>query len=181
MKKDELIELLQRQVDFLQGKLDEALFSIKSLTLINEKQTATIEELRKQIASLEDVIRGKDVEVAKEKAAVQAVQRLQGLTSERQGKPKAESAEAEKPESEKKRTNNGAKRKTHPECEIETIEVEPDNPAFKKEAATFIGTCDVVRYTMIPMRFVKTVLTSSLKKHIFYNLLINNILYLCVT
>lgn len=157
MKKDELIELLQRQVDFLQGKLDEALFSIKSLTLINEKQTATIEELRKQIASLEDVIKGKDVEVAKEKAAVQAVQRLQGSTSERQGKPKAESAEAEKPESEKKRTNNGAKRKTHPECEIETIEVEPDDPVFKKEAATFIGTCDVVRYTMIPMRFVKTV------------------------
>lgn len=27
----------------------------------------------------------------------------------------------------------------------------------------------------------KYVLTSSLKKHIFYNLLINNILYLCVT
>ena len=26
-----------------------------------------------------------------------------------------------------------------------------------------------------------TVLTSSLKKHAFYNLLINNILYLCVT
>ena len=77
MKKDELIELLQRQVDFLQGKLDEALSSIKSLTLINEKRTATIEELRKQIASLEDVIKSKDVEVAKEKAAVQAVQRRQ--------------------------------------------------------------------------------------------------------
>ena len=77
MKKDELIELLQRQVDFLQGKLNEALSSIKSLTLINEKRTATIEELRKQIASLEDVIKSKDVEVAKEKAAVQAVQRRQ--------------------------------------------------------------------------------------------------------
>ena len=77
MKKDELIELLQRQVDFLHGKLNEALSSIKSLTLINEKRTATIEELRKQIASLEDVIKSKDVEVAKEKSAVQAVQRRQ--------------------------------------------------------------------------------------------------------
>ena len=77
MKKDELIELLQRQVAFLHGKLNEALSSIKSLTLINEKRTATIEELRKQIASLEDVIKSKDVEVAKEKAAVQAVQRRQ--------------------------------------------------------------------------------------------------------
>ena len=28
---------------------------------------------------------------------------------------------------------------------------------------------------------METILTSSLKKHTFYNLLINNILYLCVT
>ena len=28
---------------------------------------------------------------------------------------------------------------------------------------------------------IKNLLTSSLKKHTFYNLLINNILYLCVT
>ncbi len=46
MKKDELIELLQRQIDFLQGKLEEALTSVRSLT-------ATVDEQRKQIASLE--------------------------------------------------------------------------------------------------------------------------------
>ena len=47
MNKNELIEFLQRQVGFLQGKLDEALASVSSLTLANEKLTATVDELRK--------------------------------------------------------------------------------------------------------------------------------------
>ena len=59
MKKNELIEFLQRQIEYLQGRLDEALASVNSLTLANEKLTATVDELRKQIASLEDVIKGK--------------------------------------------------------------------------------------------------------------------------
>ena len=58
---------------------------------------------------------------------------------------------------EKKHTNNGAKKKTHPECEIETIEVEPDSPEFNPELAKYMCTCDVVRYSMIPMRFIKTI------------------------
>ena len=33
MKKNELIEFLQRQIEFLQGRLDEALASVNSLTL----------------------------------------------------------------------------------------------------------------------------------------------------
>ena len=69
MNKNELIEFLQRQVGFLQGKLDEALASIHSLTLANEKLTATVDELRTQIASLKDVIKGKGAELSKEKAA----------------------------------------------------------------------------------------------------------------
>ena len=53
MKKNELIEFLQRQNEFLQGRLDEALASVNSLTLANEKLVATVDELRRQIASLE--------------------------------------------------------------------------------------------------------------------------------
>ena len=87
MKKKELIEFLQRQIEYLQRQLDEALASVSSLTLANEKLTATVDELRKQIASLEDVIKGKGAELSKEKAARQAVQRLQGSPSERQEKP----------------------------------------------------------------------------------------------
>ena len=65
MKKVEMIELLQRQIEFLQRRLDEALATINSLTLANEKLTATVDELRKQIASLEDVLRGKGAELSK--------------------------------------------------------------------------------------------------------------------
>ena len=61
MKKNELIEFLQRQIEFLQGRLDEALTSVNSLTLANEKLVATVDELRKQIASLEDVIKLQDL------------------------------------------------------------------------------------------------------------------------
>ena len=158
MKKSELIEFLQRQNEFLQGRLDEAMASVRSLTLSNEKLTATVDELRRQIASLEDVIKGNSTELSKEKAARQAVQRLQGSPSERQAKPAA-SAVPDAPEQkpQKKLTNNGAKRKTHPECEVETVVVEPDSPDFNPEAATFIGECDVVRYVMEPMRFKKII------------------------
>ena len=146
MKKNELIEFLQRQNEFLQGRLDEALASVNSLTFANEKLVATVDELRRQIASLEDVIKGKGAELSKEKAARQAVQRMQGSPSERQTKL-TDPATSENPEQkpQKKRTNNGAKRKTHPECEVETVVVEPDSPDFNPEAATFIGECDVVR------------------------------------
>lgn len=64
MKKDELIELLQRQNGFLQGKLEEALSSVRSLTSANERLTATVEELRKQITSLEETLKGKDIELS---------------------------------------------------------------------------------------------------------------------
>lgn len=109
MKKDELIELLQRQVEYLQGKLNEALGSVNSLTTANEKLTqtvkelrATIEELRKQITSLEDMLKGKGAEPEKEKAALQAVQRLQGTTSERQSKPMLKPSVTEQSKEKKK-------------------------------------------------------------------------------
>lgn len=159
MKQKELIELLQRQVEFLQGKLDEALASVNSLTLANEKLTATVEELRRQIASLEDMLKGKGAELEKEKAARQAVQRLQGSTSEKQSKQTAKPSAPEQPEGmpQKKRTNNGARRKTHPECEVEVIEIEPDSPDFDPGLARYIGSVDVVRYEMKPTRFIKRI------------------------
>ena len=165
MRKNELIEFLQRQVEYLQGKLDEALASVNSLTLsnkklqsTNEKLVSTVDELRKQTASLEDAIKGKGAELSKEKAARQAMRRLQESPSERQSKPTSTpSKETSEKKTEKKRTNNGARRKTHPECEVETVVVEPDSPDFNPEAATFIGECDVVRYVMEPMRFKKII------------------------
>ena len=150
-----MIELLQRQIEFLQRRLDEALATINSLTLANEKLTATVDELRKQIAALEDVLRGKGAELSKEKAARQAMKRLQGSPSERQ--PKQAASDAPQPTPEKKRTNNGAKRKIHPECEMETVIVEPDDPDFDPALAKFVSENLVVRYDMVPMRFRKII------------------------
>lgn len=94
MKKDELIELLQRQNGFLQGKQEEVLTSVRSLTPANEKLTATVEELRRQIASLEETLKGKKTELSKEKTARQAMRRLQESLSERQIKPVMSSPDA---------------------------------------------------------------------------------------
>lgn len=157
MKKNELIEFLQRQNDFIQGKLDEALASVNLLTLANEKLTATVDELRRQIASLENLLRGKDAETNKEKAARLAVQRLQDSSSERQGKPAAAGTKDAEKKRERNRTNNGARKKSHPECEVEIVEVEPASPGFNPELAKYIGVVDAVRYSMIPMRFIKTI------------------------
>lgn len=137
MKKNELIEFLRCQNDFLQEKLDEALASVNSLTLANEKLTATVDELRRQIASLENLLRGKDAEVNKEKAARLAVQRLQGSSSERLGKPAAAGTKDAEKKRERNRTNNGARKKSHPECEVEIVEVEPDSPGFNPELAKY--------------------------------------------
>lgn len=157
MKKDELIEFLQHQTDFLRGKLEEALTSVRSLASANEKLTATVEELRRQIASLEEALKGKNIELSKEKTARQATRRLQESPSERQAKQVMSSPDTPELKKERKRTNNGARKKTHPECEIETVEVEPDSPEFTPEIARYMCTCDVVRYSMIPMRFIKRI------------------------
>ncbi len=120
---------------------------------------ATVDELRKQIASLEDVIKGKGEELNKEKAARQAVcsvckARRRSVRRNRRCPP------LPKLSGRNQRRNAPTtvpKRKTHPECEVETVVVEPDSPDFNPEAATFIGECDVVRYVMEPMRFKKII------------------------
>lgn len=112
MKKDELIELLQRQIDFLQGKLEEALTSVRSLTSANEKLTATVEELRRQIASLEETLKGKNIELSKEKTARQAMRRLQESPSERQTRQVISSPDAPEQKKEKKCTKRGKEKDT---------------------------------------------------------------------
>jgi len=85
------------------------------------------------------------------------MRRFQESPSKRQAKQAISEPDVPEPKKEKKRTNNGAKKKTHPECEIETVKVEPDSPKFKPELARYMCTCDVVRYSMVPMHFIKTI------------------------
>lgn len=161
MNKDELIEFLQHQNSFLQEKLNASLTRIEELTLSNnsllasnEKLIAKINELQNRMSSLVDAISKNKVELSKEKAARQAMRRLQESPSERQSKPTVESSESK---TERKRTNNGAKRKTHPECVIEIVNVEPDSPDFNPEIAKYMGEIEVIRYELVPMCFKKII------------------------
>ena len=58
---------------------------------------------------------------------------------------------------ERARTNNGAKRKQHLEVEVVEEDVEPEDPRFDKEQARLYKTRDVIRYELIPMRFIKKI------------------------
>ena len=85
------------------------------------------------------------------------MRRFQESPSKRQAKQAIAEPDVPEPKKEKKRTNNGAKKKTHPECEFETVEVEPNRPEFRPELTRHMCTCDVVRYSMVPMRFIKKI------------------------
>lgn len=85
------------------------------------------------------------------------MRRFQESPSKRQAKQAISEPDVPEPKKEKKRTNNGAKKKTHPECEFETVEVEPNRPEFRPELTRHMCTCDVVRYSMVPMRFIKKI------------------------
>lgn len=79
MKKDELIEFLQHQTDFLQGQAGGGSY-ICPFTCLQQIEKLTcyrVEELRRQIASLEEALKGKNIELSKEKTARQAMRRLQ--------------------------------------------------------------------------------------------------------
>ena len=55
------------------------------------------------------------------------------------------------------RTNNGAKRKQHLEVEVIEEDVEPEDPRFNKELTLLYNIRDVMRYELIPMRFIKKI------------------------
>lgn len=75
--------------------------------------------------------------------------------SEKQNSPKDNGNTAKSKE--RPKTNNGAKRKAHVEVEVEEVDVEPDDPRFDADKARLYKTRDVIRYELIPMRFIKKI------------------------
>ena len=75
------------------------------------------------------------------------MRRFQESPSKRQAKQAISEPDVPEPKKEKKRTNN----------EFETVEVEPNRPEFRPELTRHMCTCDVVRYSMVPMRFIKKI------------------------
>ena len=145
MKKDEIISMLQQQVAFLQQQLGEA----------NRK----VDELLRKVSSLEEMLVLKNQEEQKQRNVIRGLAKIQQNKSEKQTPPAASGPEAA-PRTEPKpraKTNYGARRKDHYEVEVEEEDVYPDDSRFDEMKARLIDTHDVVRYILVPMRFIKKV------------------------
>ena len=146
MNKDEIIALLQQQNSFLQEQLQEA----------NRKADVLLEE----VASLRNMLERKSEEEAKQKRIIKGLAKITENRSEKQTPtPAPQDTTADRPSEKKERarTNNGAKRKQHLEVEVVEEDVEPEDPRFNKDLARLYRTRDVIRYELIPMRFIKKI------------------------
>ena len=145
MKKDEIISMLQQQVAFLQEQLKES----------NRK----VDELLRKVSSLEELLVQKKAEEQKQHNIIKGLTKIQQNKSEKQA-PSAvsdiESASQAEPKPREK-TNYGARRKEHYEAKVEEEDIEPTDPRFDQMKARLIDTHDVVRYILVPMRFIKRV------------------------
>ena len=146
MNKDEIIALLQQQISFLQEQLQEA----------NRKADALLEE----VTSLKNLLEQKSAEEEKQKRIIKGLAKIAGNKSERQPPaPAPQDTIACQPSGKKERarTNNGARRKQHLEVEVIEEDVEPEDPRFNKDLARLYKTRDVIRYELVPMRFIKKI------------------------
>ena len=152
MNKDEIILMFQQLVASLQQQLDEAL---RQLGEANSK----VDALLLKIAELENLLVLKNAEEQKQRNVIKGLTKIQQNKSEKQAPPAAADTEAA-PQAEPKpreRTNYGARRKQHYEVEVKEEDIEPTDPRFDDMKARLIDTHDVVRYILVPMRFIKKI------------------------
>ena len=145
MKKDEIISMLQQQNAFLQHKVD---------------------ELLREVSELRELLVRKNAEEQRQHNVIKGLAKLQQNKSEKQTPPVAVSNEpapdsndgqtAPEPK-QREKTNYGARRKEHYEVEVEEEDVYPTDSRFDGMKARLIDTRDVVRYILVPMRFIKKV------------------------
>ena len=145
MKKDEIISMLQQQVAFLQEELKES----------NRK----VDELLRKVSSLEELLVQKKAEEQKQHNIIRGLTKIQQNKSEKQAPPAVPNTGAASQAEPKPRekTNYGARRKDHYEVEVEEEDVGPADPRFDRLKARLIDTHDVVRYILVPMRFIKKI------------------------
>ena len=145
MKKDEIISMLQQQNAFLQEQLKES----------NRK----VDELLRKVSSLEELLVRKKAEEQKQRNVIRGLTKIQQNKSEKQAPSVASDTEAASQAEPKPRekTNYGARRKEHYEVEVEEEDVNPTDPRYDRMKARLVDTHDVVRYVLVPMRFIKKI------------------------
>ncbi len=146
--------MLQHQITFLQQQLREA---NERLGEANRK----VDELLRKVSSLEELLVQKNAEEQKQHNIIKGLTKIQQNKSEKQtpsvvsaSDPETASRTDPKPRA---KTNYGARRKDHYEVEVEEEDVYPADSRFDEMKARLIDTHDVVRYILVPMRFIKKI------------------------
>ena len=146
MKKDEIIAFLQQQNQALMAQTEDLLRQVTSLT--------------REVSSLRQLLVEKGEQEARQKRIIRGLSKMQANESERQDAPASGTAsEAGRDTGPRAcaKTNNGARRKEHYEVETVEEDVYPDDPRYDAMKARLVKTRDVIRYRLVPMRFVKTI------------------------
>ena len=152
MKKDEIIELLKEQLRVAND-------TVSSLTI-------QVNELIERIKSLEELLVQKGIAIDKANRQNKALGKLvSGKKSERQEKnPQAsmtqeefDKKKTEQGEKRKARKNNGAKRDMHYEMKEVHVTIDPVMDAELLKTLRLFGTRTCIRYSMEPIKFIKTV------------------------
>ncbi len=170
MKKDEIIEFLQKQNAELKALL---LISNTRADRLSDQVTTLTNQVAKlvaQLSSLEGAITQKDEAIAKQKSISKNLSKLGENKSEKikptLSKEELETLEQARAIQRKRRKNNGAKRDMHPDMEVQEHVVYPTDPEFDIERARIIGCKGdngeypyrvSIRYECIPMKFIKHV------------------------
>lgn len=158
MTKDEIIVLLKEQLQLANEQLQQVNTTVSSLTL-------QVNELIKRIKSLEELLVQKGISIDKANRQNKALGKLvSGKKSERQEKnPQASMNQEEFDKKKKSRPkkkgtqNNGAKRDMHYEMKEVHVTIDPVMDAELLKTLRLFGTRTCIRYSMEPIKFIKTV------------------------
>ena len=152
MKKDEIIELLKEQlrvandtVSSLTTQVNELIERIKSLEELLVQKGIAIDKVNRQNNALGKLVSGK-------KSERQEKNPQDSMTQEEFDKKKKEQAEKRKA-----RKNNGAKRDMHYEMKEVHVTIDPVMDAELLKTLRLFGTRTCIRYSMEPIKFIKTV------------------------
>ena len=159
MGKDMIIKILQDQLEASNATILQLNLTIQNM---QSSFDATVADLKATIANLEALLKERDSSLAKAKNQMRGLSKLVENKSERQkpesSAPRTEEekkAEEERKAAERKaRGNNGAKRNMHFEMETVERDVYPKGT----DGLTPFSTRDVIRYSMVPPRFIKEII-----------------------
>lgn len=167
MKKDDIIAMLGKQLKDANAVISEVRSALEASDEKVGSLTALVNELTARVKELEQMLAEKGVALEKQEKTSRTLGRmLDGKKSEKQQheeeKPAMTLEEYRKMLEERRgrrkaRGNNGAKRDMHIDMETVYVDVDPEVGDRDLQAMRLIGTREVVRYSMVPAKVLKTV------------------------